>query len=292
MIPRDPGDARDVDARPATDGPLRGARSAGAWKATILLAALCPSASVAAGDWTHWRGPDQLGVSDETGLPDDVTPGGPEARWERAIAGRGTPVIFGGLVYVLGYDGDGADLRQVLLCLDERDGEIRWARRFSDFLTDTTYDRYSIGAPTVDPATGDVFVVTTAGELVAFTGDGRRRWSRALGAEFGRLTFPNDVAADGSGTIRAKAWRRGDPEPEGWNLEFHRARAHASGAPGIHGFAPQSRFRVYLDNLEVRPADPHDGPGDVRRRSRNARSFHDVSTAASPGAGPDRYHER
>src|SRR5205085_11395190 len=28
-----------------------------------------------------------------------------------------------------------------------------------------------------------------------------------------------DVSADGSGIIRAKAWKKGDPEPSTWNIE-------------------------------------------------------------------------
>lgn len=59
-----------------------------------------------------------------------------------------------------------------------------------------------------------------------------------------------DVAADGSGVIRAKAWKRGDPEPEAWTLEVPHKIAHTSGAPGLFGFAPQD-MRVYIDNVSV-----------------------------------------
>ena len=62
-----------------------------------------------------------------------------------------------------------------------------------------------------------------------------------------------DVAEDGSGVVRAKAWKRGDPEPEEWNIEVEHKRAHTHGAPGLFGFAMQSRFRVYLDNIQVTP---------------------------------------
>jgi hypothetical protein len=64
-----------------------------------------------------------------------------------------------------------------------------------------------------------------------------------------------DVAADGSGVVRAKAWRRGEAEPEAWSIEVPHRSAHRHGAPGLFGFVPQSRFPVYVDNLSVTPND-------------------------------------
>jgi hypothetical protein len=61
-----------------------------------------------------------------------------------------------------------------------------------------------------------------------------------------------DVAPDGSGTVRAKAWKRGDPEPEQWTIEVPHKHAHQSGSPGLFGFAPQD-MRVYIDNISVTP---------------------------------------
>lgn len=65
-----------------------------------------------------------------------------------------------------------------------------------------------------------------------------------------RLKARVDVAADGSGVVRGKAWKRGDPEPAAWNIEVPHAKAHASGSPGLFGFAPQEQ-RVCIDNISV-----------------------------------------
>jgi outer membrane protein assembly factor BamB len=62
-----------------------------------------------------------------------------------------------------------------------------------------------------------------------------------------------DAAPDGSGVVRAKAWKRGDPEPAAWTLEVPHRRAHETGSPGVFGFSPQSQFRVYVDNIVVTP---------------------------------------
>ena len=59
-----------------------------------------------------------------------------------------------------------------------------------------------------------------------------------------------DVAADGSGVVRAKAWKKGDAEPEAWNIEVPHKHAHTEGSPGLYGFAPQD-MRIAIDNISV-----------------------------------------
>ncbi len=59
-----------------------------------------------------------------------------------------------------------------------------------------------------------------------------------------------DLAADGSGVVRAKAWKKSEPEPQTWTLEVPHRHAHQNGCPGLYGFAPQD-MRVYIDNVNV-----------------------------------------
>ncbi len=61
-----------------------------------------------------------------------------------------------------------------------------------------------------------------------------------------------DVGPDGAGVVRAKAWKRGDPEPDKWTLEVPHKHAHQNGSPGLFGFAPQD-MRVFIDNISVTP---------------------------------------
>jgi outer membrane protein assembly factor BamB len=65
-----------------------------------------------------------------------------------------------------------------------------------------------------------------------------------------RLKARVDVKADGSGVVRAKAWKRDEPEPEQWTIEVPHKTAHQSGSPGLFGFAPQE-MRVFIDNVSV-----------------------------------------
>lgn len=59
-----------------------------------------------------------------------------------------------------------------------------------------------------------------------------------------------DVAPDGSGVVRAKAWKKGDPEPEAWNIEAPHTHAHTHGCPGIFAFAPGEQH-AWIDNISA-----------------------------------------
>lgn len=65
-----------------------------------------------------------------------------------------------------------------------------------------------------------------------------------------RLKARVDMAPDGSGIVRAKAWKRDEPEPEAWTLEVPHKTAHQTGCPGLFGFSPQD-MRVFIDNINV-----------------------------------------
>lgn len=139
--------------------------------------------------WLTWRGPLQSGVSLETDLPESVDPAAP--LWTFEARGRGTPVVADGRVYSFFYRGEDKDLIEGIACLDEASGKLLWEDTWSDFLSDIIYDRYAIGAPTIDPETGNVFLLSTAGVLRSYTPKGEVRWERSLMENLGRLTFPN-----------------------------------------------------------------------------------------------------
>jgi outer membrane protein assembly factor BamB len=151
--------------------------------------------------WLEWRGPQQNGTTLETNLPARWERGGAADLWSIELSGRGAPVVAGDRVYVFGYRGEGADLYEVLACLDAGTGRTLWEHEFTDYLSDIIYDRYSIGAPSIDAETGNVYLMTTPGDLLCYTADGKLLWHHPLMEWLGRLTFPNGrigaVALDG-----------------------------------------------------------------------------------------------
>ncbi len=146
----------------------------------------------AASGWLNWRGPDQTGVSKATDkLPDKLEVGGPNHRWSYKVKGAGAPVIADGRVYAFGFYGETTDVEETLICLDVKTGAKLWEHRFRDYISDTTYNRYAIGAPVVDPETGNVYIESTCGQVMALNRDGKLLWEHSVMEEFGRLTFPN-----------------------------------------------------------------------------------------------------
>ena len=139
-------------------------------------------------DWLYWRGKDGSGVSTQTHLPSDL---GKSLLWTHEIQGGGVPVIAGGRVYQFGYYGVGDDLQEALVCFDARNGKVLWDRRHSDFVSDIVYNRYGVGAPCVDPTTGNVYFQTSPGLLIGYDPNGEKLWERSLMEEYARLTFPN-----------------------------------------------------------------------------------------------------
>jgi len=159
----------------------------------LALAAklLCSLDAAPASGWLHWRGPHQNGTSDETGLIEDITLGGEGHLWTFDMAGRGEAVIADGRVYAWGYQGTGPDLREYLTCLDEATGKVLWQHGFNDFLSDIVYSRYSIGSATVDAETGNIYLMSTAGEMTCFNRNGKVIWQHSMMERYGMLTFPN-----------------------------------------------------------------------------------------------------
>ncbi|MGB6219655.1 PQQ-binding-like beta-propeller repeat protein [Haloferula sp.] len=194
--------------------------------------------------WINWRGPLQTGASLEKDLPTDLKAG--NELWTYEIQGGGTPVIADGLLYAFGFYGEkGEDTQEALICLDAVTGEKKWEARFSDYISDVVYNRYGIGAPIVDPETGNVYLQTSNGRCVAFTRDGKQLWEISMIEEFGRLTFPNG--------------RTGSPAVHGNLVIFHCVTANW----GLTGPA-QDRFYafdkitgeiVWYSSPGVRPVD-------------------------------------
>ena len=138
--------------------------------------------------WLSWRGPDGNGVSHEKykDWSFDEKPS-----WSHDLMGRGTPVIADGKMYVFGYRGEGTEVEELIVCLNAKTGKKIWEYAFRDYISDTIYDRYSIGSAVVDPETRNVYLQTTNGLFIAFTSSGKPLWQHSMMERFGRLTFPN-----------------------------------------------------------------------------------------------------
>ncbi|TDU72792.1 outer membrane protein assembly factor BamB [Prosthecobacter fusiformis] len=153
------------------------------------LAASLLTLSLQANDWPTWRGPLQNGVSLEHYTDAGKLPETPA--WTYDARGRGTPVVFEDKVILWGYRGETTDLVELLTVLDAKTGKKIWEVEIPDYLSDSIYNRYSIGAPTVDPETKRIYLVSNAGVFVCYEMDGKKVFEIPLMEDYGRLTFPN-----------------------------------------------------------------------------------------------------
>jgi outer membrane protein assembly factor BamB len=156
-------------------------------RAILLSLALLPAAA-RADDWYSWRGPSQDGRSAEK-YTENVLSETPD--WTYDISTRGAPVVANGRLFLFSYSGTGALQAEALSCFDVKTGKLLWAKRLADFLTDNSYSRYAIGSAAIDKETGNVYLVSTAGEFVGMDRDGKTLWQHSLMEEIGRLSFPN-----------------------------------------------------------------------------------------------------
>ena len=87
--------------------------------------------------WSHWRGPEQNGVSRQRGLIEHWSLDGDNVLWESPIGGRATPIVMRGRVYLncrTHHDATDPEqkvhVREQVVCWDAETGDVLWQDRF------------------------------------------------------------------------------------------------------------------------------------------------------------------
>jgi outer membrane protein assembly factor BamB len=162
----------------------------------VGLASISPHEIAAAEftDWTYWRGPEQNGISRETGLPDKWDHRGGEGSnlvWKREdLGGRSTPVTYKGKLYTIVRDKPGTpEEGEKVACVDAATGKTVWEHRFNVWSSDVPDTRLGWSSVIVDPASGNAYVLGVCGYFACVNAEtGKLVWSRALHEEFGLLS--------------------------------------------------------------------------------------------------------
>src|SRR3954469_7337417 len=165
----------------------------------LALCLLCVSvplwliSSSLAGDWLHWRGPDQSGASAETNLPDKWSPD-PNApdnnlAWKAPYGCRSTPLVMGGRVFIINSEGEGTNEGERVMAFDANTGKVLWEHKFNVFHADIVSSRVGWTNLAADPKTQRVYAHGTQGFLMCLDGaSGKVVWQRSLTEEYGRVT--------------------------------------------------------------------------------------------------------
>jgi outer membrane protein assembly factor BamB len=160
----------------------------------LLCLALCTSFAthLQASDWSHWRGPENTGVSREKNLPDrmGLDPADPKSNvvWKQPFGGRSCPIVMNGHVYIINEAGSGVTDQERVMCFDEETGKPLWEHRFNVFQTDIVSNRVGWSNLAGDPETGNIYAHGIQGLFFCFDKDGKVLWSHSLTEEYGRIS--------------------------------------------------------------------------------------------------------
>ena len=153
---------------------------------SALLLGVLFAHSLAAGEWTNWRGPHFTGVSDDTGLISSWSRDGENLIWRADFTGRSTAAVFDGRACAIGRDGEGILRQEVVVCWNAEDGTKLWERRYTPHNSFVPWQRLGWASVAGDSETGNLYIHTSDGVLAALDRKGETVWEWRLGEDIGR----------------------------------------------------------------------------------------------------------
>ncbi len=141
----------------------------------IILFLLC--GTLAASDWTRFRGPNGTGVSPERGLPAEISRDRNVLWQAKTPRGNSSPIVAGGRVFITGYEGDD----RIVLCYDARDGKLLWRRAMPKAHAETVNPLAGPASPTPASDGRAIFVYFPEIGLISFDFEGTERWRVPMG---------------------------------------------------------------------------------------------------------------
>lgn len=157
-----------------------------------LMAVL--STTVFGGDWTQFRGPGGLGISDDKGTPTKWS-STDNIAWKADLSGPGSssPIVVGNRVYLTCYTGyglepskgDQKELVRHLLCFERGTGKLLWSKSFEPKLPEHqyqgegSYHGYAASTPISDGERLYVFFGKSG--VFGLDLDGNQLWQASVG---------------------------------------------------------------------------------------------------------------
>ncbi|HEV3003623.1 MAG TPA: PQQ-binding-like beta-propeller repeat protein [Pirellulales bacterium] len=190
--------------------------------ALAFMLSLCAPSALAT-DWTQFRGPHGLGISEEKNLPLHWS-SNENIAWKAPLSGPGSssPTVVHGRVYVTCYTGYGlepnageqANLRRHLFCFDRKSGSVLWSKEFEPKLPEHAYQgegSYQGYAPSTPISDGErLYVFFGKSGVYCFDLNGAEKWHVSVGdgingwgsgpspVLFGKLLLVNASVESGS----------------------------------------------------------------------------------------------
>ena len=130
-----------------------------------------------AADWNRFRGPNGAGVGAGTGYPSELSLS-KNVLWKAAAPfGQSSPIIAGNRLFVTASEGDNL----LTICFDARSGAKLWTRTVKRERNTKTFKANDSASPTPAADENGVYSFFADYGLVAYTLDGKDRWTLKLG---------------------------------------------------------------------------------------------------------------
>jgi outer membrane protein assembly factor BamB len=128
-------------------------------------------------EWSQFRGPNGSGVDSASGYPVQFSPT-KNVIWKAAIPfGQSSPVVVGGRVYLTAAE----STKLLTICLDAKTGRELWRREITRKKPQTIFRANDPASPTPVADENGVVVFFAEVGLVAYSADGKDRWTVPLG---------------------------------------------------------------------------------------------------------------
>ena len=140
---------------------------------------------LAVADWPQFRGPDGMGTSPDTGIPETWSDT-ENIAWKIPLPGVGasSPVVIGDKVFLTASEGGADDVRRHVMCLSLRDCKLLWDKTVESLLPEQSKIREDHGYASSTPVATDdrLFVFFGKSGVFAFDHDGKQLWNTTVGS--------------------------------------------------------------------------------------------------------------
>ena len=146
-----------------------------------LFTAALSLSSVAAEDWTQFRGPNGTGVSITTGLPTEF---GPEKNviWKTPLPpGHSSPVLTRNRIFLTAHTNEKENHRLFVICLDRQTGKPLWQREVARTRAGRLQNVNGPASPSPVTDGENVYVFFQEFGMISYDGSGKERWKVPLG---------------------------------------------------------------------------------------------------------------
>jgi len=147
----------------------------------VVLAAMLGGSLGAAENWTRFRGPNGLGVSDATNLPVDFGPA-KNVKWKTDLPnGHSSPVLTNSHIFLTAHSAEKDAYKLFVLALDRKTGKQLWQHEVPRVQPGRRENVNGPASPSPVTDGTNVYAFFQDFGLISYTADGKERWRLPLG---------------------------------------------------------------------------------------------------------------